>query len=488
MQLKVLKNEEKQMNFFMFLVLVALPIAAFGFVMLFLQGTVKDAIVFLMVAASIIIRVFEKRLGKIAKYLYISVIPFLGAVLIAFTNDGKYGAITQAYFLTIILGIAYYDVNVIKVNAVVTIITNTLGLIFFTEAYTKLHSIIIWIFIGIVYVLAAVGAYLVAGRTYQLFEQVEKKEGEMEGLLGNVKKAFGTLEEASQSIYDSLDTFEQSVQEIATSAGEISNSADIQIEEVNSSISIFNELNEKILESEKSVSDTVETMNILKEKNDTGIVVIKELSKKFDENMKSTKEAAEGVVTLSQKSSLIGEIIDSINQIAQQTNLLALNAAIEAARAGEAGKGFAVVADEINALSAESSQATQKIDAILKDIIETVESTDKIMSKNGKIVKESYVQLSDTIDIFKIMLSSSDTVIHVTEQLKKELENIIDIKERLLEAMQKLERISEKSVEKTTEISTSTEEQVAGVESILYSMKNVKSGMEQLGVILNAHQ
>ena len=488
MRLEVLKNEEKQMNYCMFLVLVALPIAAFGFVMLFLQGTAKDAIAFLMVAASIIIRIFEKRLGEIAKYLYISVIPFFGAILIIFTNDGKYGAITQAYFLTVILGIAYYDVNVIKVNAIVTIMTNALGLIFFTESYTTLHSVIVWIFIGIVYVLAAVGAYLVAGRTYQLFEQVEKKEGEMEGLLGNVKKAFGTLEEASQSIYGSLDTFEQSVQEIATSAGEISNSADIQIEEVNSSILIFNELNEKILDSEKSVSDTVETMNILKEKNDTGIVVIKELSKKFDENMKSTKEAAEGVVTLSQKSSLIGEIIDSINQIAQQTILLALNAAIEAARAGEAGKGFAVVADEINALSAESSQATQKIDTILKDIIETVENTDEIMSKNGKIVKESYAQLSDTIDIFKIMLSSSDTVIHVTEQLKKELENIIDIKERLLEAMQKLERISEKSVEKTTEISTSTEEQVAGVESILHSLKNVKSGMEQLGVILNTHQ
>lgn len=77
---------------------------------------------------------------------------------------------------------------------------------------------------------------------------------------------------------------------------------------------------------------------------------------------------------------MFGGIIESIREIAQQTNLLALNAAIEAARAGEAGKGFAVVADEINSLSAESSDATAKIDAILKDIIQTVEETHRIIA------------------------------------------------------------------------------------------------------------
>ena len=84
------------MNFFMFILMVAIPIAAFAFVMLFIQGTAKDSVVLLMVAASIVIRIFEKKLGRLAKYLYISIMPVFGAVVIVLANDGTFGAITQA--------------------------------------------------------------------------------------------------------------------------------------------------------------------------------------------------------------------------------------------------------------------------------------------------------------------------------------------------------------------------------------------------------
>ncbi len=93
-------------------------------------------------------------------------------------------------------------------------------------------------------------------------------------------------------------------------------------------------------------------------------------------NSKLGMELVELTDSMAQNTTDVQSILSEIGSIAKQTNLLALNAAIEAARAGEAGRGFAVVADEVRDLSARTTQFSQQINALMKNMQSSVGQTE----------------------------------------------------------------------------------------------------------------
>jgi methyl-accepting chemotaxis protein len=153
------------------------------------------------------------------------------------------------------------------------------------------------------------------------------------------------------------------------------------------------------------------------------------------------RDAAKTVESLGTRSDQIGQIIGTIEDIADQTNLLALNAAIEAARAGEQGRGFAVVADEVRALAERTTRATREIGEMIKAIqnetrgavaaiedgVEEVEKGTASSVQSGKALEMILAQVSDVAMQVNQIATAAEEQTATTSQITTNITQITSI-------------------------------------------------------------
>jgi methyl-accepting chemotaxis protein len=153
---------------------------------------------------------------------------------------------------------------------------------------------------------------------------------------------------------------------------------------------------------------------------------------------------AENILALSEQTQQVGEIIDTVNDIAAQSNILALNASVEAARAGEYGKGFAVVAVEVRNLAEQSRQATAQVRAILSDIQKATNAT-----------------------------------VMATEEGTKQVEEGMALAAQSGEAIEQLAETIEGAAQAATQMVAGGRQQAAGVEQVAMAMQSINQATVQ---------
>lgn len=308
--------------------------------------------------------------------------------------------------------------------------------------------------------------------------QIENDKARVTAMLNQIMDISSHMSGNINMVSEKMENLEASFVNTKNSMTEVSNGTNDTAESIQSQLMKTEEIQDFVRRVEEVAAQIENGMEDAGTEVAAGKEKIDELIRQVNISDDASKKVSEELAKLMEYNGQMQSIIEIIDNITSQTSLLALNASIEAARVGEAGKGFAVVADEINQLSVETTEATGKVDSILKDIISTIVRTSEIMGSTDEIVKVSNERLEDTVKIFETMLHSSEEVIQVTHHLERELNSIIDMKEMLLSSMEHLEQMSEKSSQTTTGITTSVGEQMAGIEDIVRTLENVQKNVE----------
>jgi PAS domain S-box-containing protein len=161
---------------------------------------------------------------------------------------------------------------------------------------------------------------------------------------------------------------------------------------------------------------------------------------------------------LTNQSQLIGDIINTVDDLSQQSNLLAINASIEAAKAGEQGKGFAVVAEEVKNLSQQSKDATSSVRGILNEIVKATRASTKVIEQGNKAVEAGHQEATNAGSVIKTLSDSIEKAAKATEVIEESSQQQVVGLQQVVDAMDSIQSSSQRNFDNATRLESAGKE------------------------------
>lgn len=314
----------------------------------------------------------------------------------------------------------------------------------------------------------------------QLSEAAVKMRGHLRELVQHLNQMIEQLASSSQQLTASAELSAQASGQIAASISSVATGAEKQVSAIDATAAVVEGMSAGIQEIAASASTIAGTAEKTAEAAQIGGTAVDKAIEQMETIEKAVTHSSSVVTKLGARSQEIGQIVDTISNVASQTNLLALNAAIEAARAGEQGCGFAVVAEEVRKLAEQSQEASKQIAELIMEIQKDTDDAVVAMSEGNQEVSKGAKVVSEAGAAFKEIYALVDKVSSDIREVSAAMQQIAGGSQEIVNSVRDIDSVSKEASTQAQTISAAVEEGSASMEEMAASSQELTKMAEDL--------